>query len=142
MAEGLFAKIRALFEGETPVRRVIQDPATTAEILLLARVILADGKAEKSEMAAFRRICAESFGLAGEDFEDVMRYLEDFSYETTGTQAMGMFAELPHERRKALIGHMVEVARADHELNPLEARLIKRALDVLQIDPAELKRTP
>ena len=138
MSEGLFAKIRALFEGEAPVRRVIQDPAMASEILLLARVVLADGKAKGSELAVLKRICADNFGLTGENFDEVMAYLEDFSYETTGTQAISAFAGLPLERRKALVGHMAEIARADHEINLYEAKLIKRALEVLQLEAGDI----
>ena len=54
MAGGLVAKIRSLMDGDSGVRKVADDPILTAELLLLFRMILADGEIDEKEMAAFR----------------------------------------------------------------------------------------
>jgi uncharacterized tellurite resistance protein B-like protein len=67
MARGLLAQIREIFEGDPGVRKVADDPVLSAELLLLFRMILADGQVSDTEMAVFRRICAESFEIAKAD---------------------------------------------------------------------------
>ena len=112
MAASLLTKIRAVFEGDPGVRKVAEDPVLSAEILLLFRMILADGVATEAEMAAFRHICAESFGIEGESVDAVIEYLNEFGYETNAAQAVAMFQDLPVERRKQLARHMAEIAKA------------------------------
>ena len=43
MATGLLAQLKELFEGDPGVRKVADDPVLSAELLLLFRMILADG---------------------------------------------------------------------------------------------------
>lgn len=138
MQEGLFAKLRALFEGESAVRKIVQDPATSAEILLLMRLVLADGVAEGTELEALKRICGDVFGLHGGDFDEVMTYLENYGYETSGPQAAAMFAELPEDRRKRLLQHMIIIAKADRTIDKREVQLIARAGQILGLDPRTL----
>ena len=59
MARGLLAQIREIFDGDPGVRKVADDPILSAELLLLFRMILADGQVSETEMAVFRRICAQ-----------------------------------------------------------------------------------
>lgn len=138
----MLAGIREVIQGDPGVRRVAGDPAVSAELLLLLRIILADGKIETSEIDAFRRICRETFGIENESFDAVVAYLRDFGYETTGVQAIGVFRDLDFERRKSLARHMAEIAKADAELAAGEIRVLRRALEVLDIDPAELVGKP
>lgn len=133
MATGLLAQIRSLFEGDAGVRKVADDPVLSAELLLLFRMILADGVASESEMAAFRRICAEAFGISGESIDAVVEYLNDFGYETNGVQAIAMFQGLDVERRKLLARHMADIAKADAHLAENEVRLLRRTLELLGI---------
>src|SRR5690606_31064039 len=102
MATGLLTRIRDLFDGDPGVRKVADDPALTAELLLLFRMILADGTVSESEMAVFRHICEHSFGISGDSLDGVVEYLNDFGYETTSAQAIAIFGELDAERRKRL----------------------------------------
>lgn len=138
MANGFLTKLKTLFQSDNPVKRVVQDPSKSAEILLLTRLVLADGVAKDEELAALKRICAEAFGLVGKDFDEALRYLEEFGYETTGAQATAVFRELPEDRRKALIGHLIAIAKADHAIDKHEVRLIARAGEILGIDPRDL----
>ena len=138
MAMGLLAQIREIFEGDPGVRKVADDPVLSAELLLLFRMILADGQVSEAEMAVFRRICAESFGIGDESIDGVVEYLNDFGYETSGAQAIGMFRELDIERRKTLARHMAEIAKADSQLAENEVKLLRRTLDLLGISPVDV----
>jgi uncharacterized tellurite resistance protein B-like protein len=137
MARGLLAQIREIFEGDPGVRKVADDPVLSAELLLLFRMILADGQASDAEMAVFRRICAESFGIGEESIDGVVEYLNDFGYETSGAQAIEMFRELDVDRRKLLARHMAEIAKADSQLAENEVKLLRRTLDLLGISPVD-----
>lgn len=138
MATGLLAQIRALFEGDPGVRKVADDPVLSAELLLLFRMILADGVASESEMAAFRRICTEAFGIAEGSVDAVIEYLNEFGYETNGSQAIAMFRDLDDERRKQLARHMADIAKADAHLAENEVKLLRRTLDLLDVSPSEV----
>jgi uncharacterized tellurite resistance protein B-like protein len=137
MAHGLLAKIRAVFEGDPGVRKVADDPVLVAELVLLFRMMLTDGKVSDTEIAVLRRICRVSFGIPEESMKAVIGYLHDFSYETTGAQAVAMFRGLDIERRRLLARHLAEVAKADSELAREEVRLLRRLLDLLQLEPAD-----
>jgi uncharacterized tellurite resistance protein B-like protein len=138
MSEGFLARIRQLFEGDPGIRRVADDPVLTAELLLLFRMILADGAVEEGELATFRRICTESFGIPEESLAGVIRYLQDYGYETSGSQALALFRTLDHPRRVELGRHLAEIAKADAKLSEHEVRLLKRTLEVLELDPREI----
>ena len=138
MAGGLVAQIRSLLDGDPGVRKVANDPVIAAELLLLFRMILADGEVEEHEMAIFRRICRDSFGIGEDSIEGVIRYLNDFGYETNGSQALAMFRGLNLERRQALAQHMAEIAKADHQLAAQEVQLLRRVLDALGLQPVDV----
>ncbi|MEO3385622.1 TerB family tellurite resistance protein [Mesorhizobium sp. CAU 1741] len=138
MAFELFSRITELFEGDPAVRRVAEDPALSAEILLLFRMVLADGAVEQAELDTLKRICADAFGIGEESFSKVMRYLQDYGYETDTAQALSTFRGYPRERRVELARHLAEIAKADRQLNEREVRLLARTLEVLQLDPNEL----
>ncbi|QPC88066.1 hypothetical protein GA830_15890 [Mesorhizobium sp. NBSH29] len=138
MFKTLLADLRAVIEGDPGVRKVADDPAISAELLLLFRMILADGKVETSEMDVFRRICRDSFGIEESSLDAVIEYLRDFGYETNGKQAIAVFRSLEPERRKSLVLHMTEIAKADTELADQEIKILKRAFEMLEIDPQEL----
>lgn len=138
MATGLLAQIRNMFEGDPGVRKVADDPVLSAELLLLFRMILADGVASESEMAVFRRICTEAFGIAEGSVDAVVEYLNEFGYETNGSQAVAMFHDLDIERRKQLARHMADIAKADAHLAENEVKLLRRTLDLLGISPVDV----
>ena len=138
MATGLLTQLRDLFEGDPGVRKVADDPVLSAELLLLFRMILADGVVKESEMEVFRRICRDAFGIGDDSFDGVVEYLNDFGYETNGAQAIAMFRELDPDRRKLLARHMAEIAKADEQLAENEVRLLRRTLDLLGISPVDV----
>jgi uncharacterized tellurite resistance protein B-like protein len=138
MASGLLAQLRNLFDGDPGVRKVADDPVLLAELLLLFRMILADGAVSQSELVVFRRICHESFGIPEESIDGVVEYLNDFGYETSGAQALAMFRDLGIERRQLLARHMADIAKADSQLAENEVRLLRRTLDALGISPVDM----
>ena len=88
-------------------------------------MILADGAVSESEMVAFRRICKEAFGIPEASIDGVIEYLNEFGYETNGSQAI---AHVPRPRRRtaqALARHMAEIAKADSQLAENEVRLLR-----------------
>ncbi len=135
-------RLRNLFEGDPAVRRVADDPALSAELMLLLRMVLADGEVDADEMAMFRRICSNVFGIEGAALKEVAEYLQDFGYEITTSKAIGVFAALPMERRVALARHMAEIASADHNVVKKEADLLKRTMSLLAISQAEIDAHP
>lgn len=138
MALEVFSRIRELFEGDPAVRKVADDPALSAEILLLFRMVLADGAVQQAELDTLKRICAEAFGIGEDSFGEVMGYLHDYGYETTTSQALAIFRGYPRERRLQLARHLAEIAKADAGLPQHEVRLLARTLEVLKLDPHEV----
>ena len=134
----LLDQIRSIFDGDPGVRKVADDPVLSAELLMLFRMILADGSVSESEMVVFRRICKEAFGIPETSIDSVIEYLNDYGYETNGSQAIALFRDLDVERRKLLARHMAEIAKADKQLAAQEIKLLRRILDTLGLDPVDV----
>ncbi len=132
--------LRTRLEKEKVARIVAEDPALTAELLLLFRVILADGEVKQRELDAFKRICRDSFGLDPELMDGVYQYLHDFAYETTAAQATAVFEDLPQERKQALLDHMITIVQADKKIDMREERFVTRIADMLGFDITEVIR--
>ncbi len=140
MAKSLLNQILSVFEGDPGIRKVADDPVLSAELLLLFRMILADGVVREEEMAMFRRICREAFDIPEDSIDGVIEYLNDVGYETNGGQAVAMFQELDEDRRRLLAHHMAAIAKADSQLAENEVRLLRRTLDMLGISPVDAVR--
>ena len=138
MPQRMLKALRDFFAGNDSVRKVADDPILSAELLLLFRMILADGEVEEHEMATFRRICRDAFGIGEESVDAVVQYLNDFGYETNGSQALALFRGLKLERRQALAQHMADIAKADNQLAAQEVRLLRRILDTLGLQPVDV----
>ena len=138
MLQAIVAKVRALIEGDPGVRKVADDPVLSAELLLLFRMILADGNVSEAEMQVFRHICRDAFGIGEESVDLVIEHLNEIGYETTGVQALAMFRELGFERRRQLARHMAAIAKADEQLAESEVRVLKRTLELLDVTAADL----
>ncbi|MBP0439686.1 TerB family tellurite resistance protein [Tianweitania sediminis] len=138
MAQGLISKLMSLFDGNRSVARVAEDPVLTAELLLLFRMILADGEVSEAELATLRRICRESFGIEEASMDDVVDYLRTYGYETDTAQSLAMFRRLDHDRKQMLAQHLAEMAKADHQLARQEVQLLARAMKLLDIRPDEI----
>ncbi|MCC0030001.1 MAG: TerB family tellurite resistance protein [Brucellaceae bacterium] len=142
MPNRILGAVREFFEGNASVRKVADDPLLTAELLLLFRMILADGRIAEEELVLFRRICSESFGIPEDDLPKVIEYLQDFGYETTGRQAIEAFKSMERDRRVALMKHMVAMAKADEELNAQEVKLAKRIAAMLDLTEDDGEASP
>ena len=134
MARGILGTIRSMLERDRNVRLVANDPALTSELLLLFRVMLADGMVRGEELDTFKHICREAFGLDPEAMEGVYQYLQDYAYDTDAEQMAAMFSELSVDRRKRLLDHMIAIAEADHRIDENEMRLLERTSDMLGFD--------
>ncbi len=134
MPQGILDRLKGMLERDKTVQMVANDPTLTAELLLLFRMILADGAVQTAELAVFKRICRDVFGLNPDAMDGVYKYLEDYAYETTNEQSVAMFAGLPVERRKMLLDNMIAIAESDDELDPDELRLLGRTADMLGFD--------
>ena len=134
---GALDGLRALFADRSATHRVADDPDTMAELLLLVRTVFVDGELMGAERRAFDRVLAQSFGIASEDVPAVLEHLAAFGYETTPAQAAATFADAPVERREALLLHMAQIARADHELHPRELDLLARTGEELGLSSAQ-----
>ncbi len=137
---GILGQLRLIFEGDPGVRKVAGDPALTAELLLLFRMILADGTVRQRELDTFRDICSSAFGIGEESFRGIINYLQDFGYETTAPQALETFRSLPLERRHQLVRHLAEIAKADQNVSAHEMKLLKRTVEFLNVDAREALR--
>lgn len=140
MPHGMLARVRSFFEGDPGVRKVAEDPSLSAELLLLFRMILADGVVDENELVAFRRICRDSFNIDEDSIDSVVEYLNEFGYETSGAQALALFRDVDIDRRKLLAQHMAEIAKADSNLAEKEVQLLRRTLDLLGLSPVDLVR--
>ncbi len=138
MPQNLLAQIRQLLQGNPSVRKVADDPALTAELLLLVRMVLADGEAHGRELEALRRIATNSLGIDGGDLDLVLDHLSAFGYEITPVQAISVFRELEMDRRETLARNMAALAKADGELSRHEVRLLARVVEILEIDPQRI----
>lgn len=115
------------FLGANPsVLKVADDLQLTSELILLVRMMFADGELKAEEKEAFKNLCVSSFGLAEKDIPEIIGYLKDFGYETSSWDAAAMFNDLAIERKRKLLVHMLEIAKSDDELHTNEAELIKR----------------
>ena len=92
MASNFIKSIRDFIEGNRSVRRVADDPALTSELILLTRMMLADGELRPEEMQNFKRICRTAFGIPEDDIDKVLQYLKDFGYGTSASDAAAMFS--------------------------------------------------
>ncbi len=140
MANGLVHSIRAYFEANKSVRRVAEDPQLTAELILLVRMLFADGELKGDELEGFKRICANSFAIPKEDVPEVVKFLRDFGYETSSDNAALMFDELDTERKQMLLVHMLRLAKSDQQLHPREAELIRKTAAILRLSPEDMQR--
>lgn len=138
MATNLLDNFSRFIGGNPSLRKVADDLQLTSELILLVRMMFADGKLRPEEMETFERLCAEAFGLQKEDIPGILEYLKDFGYETTAWDAASMFADHDVARKKALLVHLLKVAKADDKVHVSEAELIRKTAKILNLSPEEI----
>jgi len=74
---------------------------------------------------AFAAICTRLLGLKGDELTGILKYLNDFGYETTDAQAADMLADLSETRKREILDHLAIVAKADGEVDERERRLFE-----------------
>ncbi|MEL6946252.1 MAG: TerB family tellurite resistance protein [Pseudomonadota bacterium] len=126
-------------QSKSSVQMVADDPLLAAEMLLLVRIMFADGGLTGEELTLFKSICSETFGIPEEDVPDVIRYLRETGYETSGKQAALMFEGMSAARKQRVLSHVVSLARADLKLHVNEADLIERIAKALGYGPEQVR---
>ena len=140
MSNSFIDAINRMIGGNPSVRKVADDLQLTSELILLVRMMFADGELKPEEMDMFKSICVKVFGLSEEDIPKVVQYLKDFGYETSSWDAAAMFKELSDDRKQALLLHMLEIAKSDDLLHANEAELIKTTAENLGLSADDLAR--
>ena len=140
MPNRIVEAVRSYFDADKSVRKVADDVELTAELILLIRMMFADGRLAKRELINFKRICKNAFDIPEEDVADVIEYLKETGYETTAEEAAAMFAGLEPERQRGLLVHMLSIAKSDDELHADEISLIRRTAQVLGMNADDLAK--
>ncbi len=131
-------RIRDWLEKDKSVKRVAEDLQLTSELVLLVRMIFADGKLRPEELKDFKQICKIAFYIPDDDVPKVLKYLQEFGYETTAEDAAAMFRNLDMERKKALLVHMLSIAKSDSVVHQHEAELIRKTATILGLSADDL----
>lgn len=126
-------QIKSWLEQDKSVRRVAEDIQLTSELILLVRMIFADGELKPQELHDFKQICKIAFDIPEEDVPEVLKYLQEFGYETTVDDAATMFQTMDKDRKKALMVHLLSIAKSDDEVHVNEADLIRRTATLLGV---------
>ena len=138
MSTGFLDGLNRLLGGNPSAQKVADNLQLTSELILLVRMMFADGELRPAEMAAFKKMCVEGFGLDERDIPGVLEYLKDFGYETTAWDAASMFAKYDVERKKTLLLHLLNVAKADNHLDISEAELIRKTAKILGLSAEDI----
>ncbi len=140
MSNRIVEAVRSYFDADKSVRKVADDVELTAELILLIRMMFADGRLAKRELINFKRICKNAFDIPEDDVAAVIEYLKETGYETTAEEAAAMFAGLDAERQRGLLVHMLSIAKSDDELHADEISLIRRTAQVLGMNADDLAK--
>jgi len=138
-------KIKGWLNKDQSVRRVAEDLQLTSELILLVRMMFADGQLKPEELANFKRICKIAFDIPEEDVPKVIEYLQDFGYETSVKDAVAMFEGLDMDRKRQLLVHLFSIAQSDDVVHAKEADLIRKTSALLGLsaeDIAQLRNAP
>lgn len=131
-------RIKGWVDTDNSVRRVAEDLQLTSELILLVRMMFADGTLKPEELQNFKRICKIAFDIPEEDVPKVIEYLQDFGYETSIDDAVAMFEGLDFERKKTLLVHLFSIAKSDNVVHENEAELIRRTSKLLGLKPEDI----
>jgi len=133
-------KIKGWIDTDKSVRKVAEDLQLTSELILLVRMMFADGSLKPEELENFKRICKIAFDIPQEDVPKVIEYLQDFGYETSIDDAVAMFEGMEWERKKTLLVHMLSIAKSDNEVHSDEAELIRRTSALLGLNAEDIAK--
>ncbi|MGI9366791.1 MAG: TerB family tellurite resistance protein [Rhizobiaceae bacterium] len=132
--------IKTLLTSKSSVQMVADDPHMASEIMLLVRMMFIDGELNGPELDLFKQYCKTVFEIPEEDVPEVIKFLREYGYETSGEQAAAIFADMPGERRAKVLGNLITMARADSVLHEQEVDLITRVSRVLGYSPKQVQQ--
>ena len=132
--------IRTMLTNKSSVQMVADDPHLASEIMLLVRMMFIDGELNGPELELFQQYCSTVFDIPAEDVPEVVKFLREYGYETSGEQAASVFSEMPGERKAELLGKLITMARADNVLHEKEVDLIARVSRVLGYTPEQVNQ--
>ncbi len=133
-------KLKGWINQGKSVRMVADDLQLTGELILLVRMMFADGELKPAELDNFKRICKIAFDIPEEDVPEVVEYLQDFGYETNVDDATAVFEGMPWERKKTLLVHLLSIAKADDVIHADEVELIRKVSSLMGLDASEIAK--
>lgn len=120
------------------VGELAAEPVALAEVLLLFRMVLADGVVRPSQLSAFEQICQQQFGVKATDMEQLHALLDSPQGQSSEAEAFSLIRQLDTDKRSALLGDMMRIARANAEFDASEEKLIRRMAELLGLNPDSL----
>ena len=133
--KGIFAAIARMCAPNPQASGVLgqlaNNPVALAEILVLFRVVLADGIVQPSQLRAFERICAEHFGISPQDMPELHALLDSPKARACEAEAFTLLRQLDTEARTTLLDGMMRIANATGTLDERDDRLIRRTASLL-----------
>lgn len=133
-------QIKSWIDQDKSVKRVAGDLQLTSELILLVRMMFADGALKPEELKGFKAICKAAFDIPEEDVPKVIEYLQDFGYETSIDDAVAMFEGLDMDRKQSLLVHMLSIAKSDNEIHANEVELIQRTSALLGLTADDIAK--
>jgi uncharacterized tellurite resistance protein B-like protein len=106
-----------------------------AESLSLFRLLLGHNDLGDDEREVFREIAWKRFGIPASDFEPLQKELSGLADESISIRVIGVFRELPYQRRLALAQELGAIADSHAELRPYRERIVERIADILLLEP-------
>lgn len=128
VVSGLYAAFKRRRARRALARRLDGDPVSVAKILLLFRMMLVEGVVRDRELALFRRICRDHFGIAESDMDALHVYLERRQARGDAAEQEQSLRRMTQEERRQLIGLMGQLA-ASAESDPGPAATLKATGD-------------
>lgn len=139
MTVRLFASISRMCERKHQwpgaLGHLSENPAAMAEVLVLFRMVLADGVVRPAQLTAFERICERQFGISPRDMPELHALLESPLARSCDAEAFTLLSQLDTTARTTLLDDMMRIARAKPELGVGEDRLLRRMASLLGLEP-------
>ncbi|MFD0917736.1 TerB family tellurite resistance protein [Pseudahrensia aquimaris] len=136
---GILESVKDMLGTKSSVQMVADDPQKASELLLVMRMMFADGAMSAEEIAMFKMLCSTVFKIPEADVPEVIAFLKDYGYETSGEQLAAMFEDMDGGRKRDLLVNLISMARADSRMHEAEVDMIARVAKVLGYDPDEVR---
>lgn len=128
-----FRSLRNFRPGQpSAIRKLSDDSVALAQILLLFRVVLADGVIAGPELAGFQKICEREFSVATHELPALHALLESPTGLMAETQMFLLLRRLDGLARSRLLGMMTELAESGPNDSSRAARLIALTSQLLE----------